>query len=308
VGEPEVWLWGSVRDLVDGSMGWRATIVNGITRTIFLNALHMSPDRMRRYVATLNATKPKLIIAYAESAFELATFAENQGIRVEPQEAMITSAGTLYPFMRSTIERVFQCRVFNRYGSREVGDIGFERPGCEGLWVAPWGSYIEIVDEAGRRLPPGREGEILVTSLTNYAMPLMRYRIGDRGALMPGESEPAAGRGQVLQSVIGRTCDTFRDRDGNLVHPGYFVFLLYFRDWVGKFQVIQKSLSCIVFKIVKSGPAPDRVELEEIARKTRFVMGEDCEVLFEFVDDIPVAESGKRRFTISDVAVAERQP
>jgi phenylacetate-CoA ligase len=250
IGESEVRLWGSLRDIVGGTEGWRTRLVNKLTDTTFLSVLQMTPSKMRELVAILNAKRPKLIVAYAEVIYELARFAEREGLEVAPQAAIMTSAGMLYPFMRATIEKVFQCRVFNRYGSREVGNIACERPGREGLWVAPWGNYVEIVDSEGNRVPDGTEGEILVTSLTNFAMPFVRYRIGDRGVLSP---------------------------------------------------VRDKSPSCIVFRIVKSGVDPQQAELDEISARTRTIMGDDCEVAFEFADEIVPSDSGKYRFIISEV-------
>ncbi len=301
IGECEVELWGSERDILHGSERWSTRFANRLINTTWLNAYRMSPERMREYIAVLNAKRPKLIVAYAEALFELAKFAECEGLRVVPQVAIITSAVTLYPFMREKIERVFQCRVFDRYGSREVGDVACERPGREGLWVAPWGNYVEIVDSEGNRVPDGTDGEILVTSLTNFAMPLVRYKIGDRGVLSPVRGHDRDSCGQVLETVLGRTSDIFKTKNGALVDPGYFMELLYFRDWVRKYQVVQKSHSCIVFRIARSGSECSQAEKDEISAKTRLLMGDDCKVVFEFVDDIAPSDSGKYRYTISEV-------
>jgi len=303
IGELEVRLWGSERDIIHGSEKWPARFVNKLTNTIFLNAYRMTPERMRGFIALLNAKRPKLIVAYAEALYELAKFSEREGLEVAPQAAIITSAVTLHPFMRDTIEKVFQCKVFDRYGSREVGDIACERPGYEGLWVAPWGNYVEIVDSEGNRVPDGTEGEILVTLLTNFAMPLVRYRIGDRGVLSPARGSDGGRYGQVLAQVLGRDTDIFKTKDGVLVDSGYFEGLLYFKDWIRKYQVIQRSYSCIVYRIVRLGSDYQQAELDEIAAKTRLVMGDDCQVAFEFVDEIPASGSGKYRYTISEVQV-----
>jgi len=208
--------------------------------------------------------------------------ARREKLGLEPQRAIVTSAGTLYPFMREKITQVFGCKVYNLYGSREVSDIACELPcaddpgpdrGHGGLCVAPWGNYVEILDDEGKPVPPGEEGNIAVTSLTNYAMPLVRYWIGDRGALMP-ESEirnKALPGIQVLKHVSGRNVDVFRTRDQTLIDGEYFTHLLYFRPWVWKFQVIQKSYEDVLFRVVRSNGAPPRDELEEIAAKARLV-------------------------------------
>jgi phenylacetate-CoA ligase len=183
-----------------------------------------------------------------------------------------------------------------------MGDIACERPGSDGLWVAPWGNYVEIVDSEGNRVPDGTEGEILVTSLANFAMPFIRYRIGDLGVLSPVRRSDQATSGQILTEVLGRTLDVFKAKNGDRIHGGYFLVMLFYRDWIAKYQVIQRSDSCILFRIVRSGADCDHAELDEIAARTRLVMGDDCEVAFEFVDEIAPCDSGKYRYVTSEVS------
>lgn len=300
VGEPHVWLWGSERDLQAGTQSRKARFFNWLTNARLLNAFLMSPADMRHFIEVLNRVRPRLIIAYAQSAYELARFAEKEGLAVRPQRAMVTSAGTLYPFMRQKIRQVFGCEVYNLYGSREVSGIAWEVPGREGLWAPPWANFIEIVDEKGDAVLAGTEGSIVVTCLTNYAMPLLRYWIGDRGALLPvAESQDGA---QVLSHVSGRTVDTFRRNDQTLVDGEYFTHLLYFRPWVWKFQVVQKSPAHLLFRLVSNNGKPPESELDTIAAGARLVMGSACKVDFEFFEDLPAPASGKFRYTISEVA------
>ncbi len=126
VGEPEIKLWGSDRDIIRNQESWRATLVNQLIRTQVINSALMTPSRMREFIQVLNKTRPKLIVAYAESIYELARFAEADGLNVSPQAAIMTSAGKLFPFMRVKIQKVFQCQVHDRYGSREFGDMACE--------------------------------------------------------------------------------------------------------------------------------------------------------------------------------------
>jgi phenylacetate-CoA ligase len=302
VGEPVVRLWGSERDLEGGTKSRKARFFNWLTNRTWLNAFLMSAERMEEFIQTLNRLRPRLIVAYAQAAYELARFAEQERISVVPQRAVLTSAGTLYPFMREKIATVFGCEVYNLYGSREVSDIACELPGLNGLWVAPWGNFVEIVDEAGRPVPPGTEGNIVVTCLTNYAMPLLRYEIGDRGALLPDDTLAEHPGTQVLKQVSGRSVDVFRTRDQTLIDGEYFTHLLYFRPWVRKFQVVQKAYEHVLFKCVQENGGPTPSELEDIAAKARLVMGADCRVDFEFPGDLSPHPSGKYRYTISEVS------
>jgi phenylacetate-CoA ligase len=306
VGEAEFILWGSHRDVASTTEDLRAQLRHWLSNTTIQDGFVMTPTQMRQYILLLNKVRPKLITAYADSIYELAKFAEEECLPVRPPAAIITSAVMLYPFMREKIESVFHCKVYNRYGSREVGDIACERHDQRGFWVPPWINYVEIVDSEGKRVPNGCEGDVLVTSLTNFAMPLIRYRIGDRGVLAPRESIDRKRDCQVLEEVLGRTTDMLRGKDGQLIHSGYFMVMLFFKDWIRKYQVIQKSTSRIIFRLVCTTPDHPQEELDELVAKTRLVMGDECEITFEFVDDIPASGSGKFRYVISEVTTLSR--
>ena len=299
LGRPRVRLWGSERDFEMNNQNGKARFFNWLTNTVWLNAFNMSVQRMSEFIRQLDRFGPTLIVAYAQAAYELAQFAERERLSLAPQRAVVTSAGTLYPFMREKIAQVFGCPVYNLYGSREVSLIGCEIPDTDGLWVPPWSNYVEILDDNGNPVASGEEGNIVVTCLTNFAMPLVRYQIGDRGALTSDHS--TNGGPQTLKFVSGRNVDMFRTRDRKLVDGEYFTHLLYFRPWVGKFQVVQRDFDHVLFKIVKLNGGPSKTELEEITAKSRLAMGDGCRIDFEFHNELPSHASGKYRYTISEV-------
>jgi phenylacetate-CoA ligase len=306
VGQPALWIWGSERDILEGSAGLKRRVLNALANDIWVNAFRMGPERMRAVLDALNERPPELIISYAQSAYELARFAERHDVRIAPQSAILTSAGTLYGFMRESIGRVFSCEVFDRYGSREVGNIAWECDAHRGLHAFPWSNFIEVVDENGDRVPPGEEGNIVVTCLTNYAMPLIRYKIEDRGVLSSVTECRCGRKSQMLERVTGRTVDTFRTADGTLVDGEYFTHLLYHRAWIEKFQIVQQDYARVVFRIIpRNGDAP-REHLEEIRRGVRAALGADCRVDFEFMSELPRPASGKDRYLVSEVQSDER--
>ena len=158
------------------------------------------------------------------------------------------------------------------------------------------------MDEAGKPVAPGETGELLITCLTNYAMPLLRYRIGDCGRLMD-ESQTGCGPGvQVLDHVSGRSVDVFRRPDRTLVVGEYFTHLMKdYEPWIWKYQVVQKAPTHILFKLVKAnGHLPGQV-LEQLTSGSRLAMGSDCQVDFEFHDELPPLPSGKFRYTVCEV-------
>jgi len=302
--ETKLYLWGSVRDLT-GQESSRARLGRWMRNEVWLNSFRMTPDLMCSYVELINQSRPDHVIGYVESIVELARFIEKNDLAVHSPKTVATAAGSLLPHMREFIHQVFRAEVFDEYGSREVAGMATECARHEGLHVPLQAVAVEVLRDDGTATEPGETGRIVVTSLVNYAMPLIRYDIGDLGAW--AEAPCSCGRAwPLLRSITGRVSDTFVTADGTLVAGQYFHYVFFLQDWVEKFQVVQESASEIRARIVRRKDVPrvsDAVTtgVEEIVRKVHLAMGDNCNVAFEFVDDIEPSASGKYRFTVSKV-------
>ena len=127
------------------------------------------------------------------------------------------------------------------------------------------------------------------------------YKIGDRGSI--NLSNCPCGRGFIrLNNVYGRIIDIFMNSKGELVYGDYFTHLFYFRENVKQFQVVQEKLDKIIIKIVTNDNKPlESSIIKDIEDKIKIVMGENCRVIFEYVDYINPSRSGKYIYTISNV-------
>ena len=125
------------------------------------------------------------------------------GKKIGEPNAVMTTAGVLYPEVRQKFIDVFRTRVFNRYGSQEVSDIACNCEKDEGLHMYTFIHYLEIVNDEGKEVEGGRPGNIILTLLNNYTMPLIRYKIGDRRILSPEYSQCSHGFPSVKR-VSGR--------------------------------------------------------------------------------------------------------
>lgn len=170
------------------------------------------------------------------------------------------------------------------------------------MHIAGAHAYVEVVDSHGVPCPLGVEGEIVVTTLENYTMPLIRYRIGDSGALKEGACR--CGRpGPILDTVIGRSSDAFKTASGKVITGIYFIHLIGVslnRGVVRKVQMIQRAFDDILVRIVPAEGFTAADE-KEIVEKIQKVMDPGCRVTIENVADIPVLPSGKYRYTIREI-------
>jgi phenylacetate-CoA ligase len=185
IGEPVEVIWEDERNPAGGAGAVTKRLRRALANEHRTDSFRLTEEQMLAALDRLARHPPKLIVAYAPAIYELARFAECQAISVPPQRAIVTPPGTLDDSMRVAIERVFSCEVFNKYWSAAVGPIALECEGHAGLHVAPWANHLEVVDAGGWALAPGEDGQIVITCLTNYAMPLIRYAIGDAGSLAP---------------------------------------------------------------------------------------------------------------------------
>lgn len=303
IGDKQIALWGSERDIIAGSEGWRAKISNNwIHRKVLLNSFLLNEKHMKKYAEKINMWKPKMILSYVQSMVELCEYIKRNNLTVYSPNGIIVSAGTLFPDWRKLIEDTFNCPVLNQYGSRETPGLAISCSCNSELHLNIFNHYIEIVDEDGLPLPNGQDGNIIVTSFYNKRMPLIRYQIGDIGALSE-HSECACGRGMpLLKHVKGRTVNIFKTSSGSKVDGEYFTHLFYGMHEIRKFQVIQKDYEEIVINLETCSGKQLGEELEkEIVDKIRLVMGEKCHVEFIVLKEILPTKSGKFLYTISEL-------
>ncbi len=275
IGDRKVVLWGSSRD-VDGSKHpLRTRVGRWLANERWLPAYGLSDGDMLRHARAIDVIHPAQLLAYVESAYELSLVLDKSGTIIRPPGAVMTSAGTLYPAMRSQIAEQLKAPIFDRYGSREVGDVACECDHHEGLHVCSPVNYVEVLRADGSPASPGEEGEIVVTNLVNFAMPLIRYRIGDSGAWA---TRPCSCGRQwpLLAKVTGRMCDTLFTMEGNRIGGEYFVHELRVYDWLKRFQLIQETVDelQLFLQPMAVGVAPNEGKLEEIRTIIRRGMGE----------------------------------
>lgn len=293
-GQPQLVIWGAPVDFGDNGH-WKHRINNFWRNQHWLNGFHLTDKAMLAVLDQMDQSQPQTLLAYPSSLYQFAAFLSDNGL--SPQwdlNGIISSAEMLHPHYRALAEIVFKAKVHNRYGGREVGLIGMEC--AEGrMHINCRDLYLEIDSPD----PYTEPGEILITQLNNYAMPFIRYRIGDVG-MLSAEPCPCGNDLPVLAELLGRSTATFRTRTGTLIHAGYFTRQFYGAKGVEQFQIIQETLKHCVLKVVvnRQWTEATRRSLVQCIQKA---LGSDVVVTVKFVDYIPIPASGKREYTISKV-------
>ncbi|MFC2095517.1 phenylacetate--CoA ligase family protein [Candidatus Bipolaricaulota bacterium] len=294
----KVWLW-SPRSRIRGRINnYRLRIGRLVSRTTYLDLRVISRTILNQYARKINRLRPIFLTAFSIPLYELAQHARREGIRMHRPLMIFTSGTTLFPTMRRHIEDTFGCQVYDGYGSRETGNVAGE---CShgNLHVFTFNNTVEVVDSNGRPSAANQKGRLLVTSLQNYAMPLIRYEIGDVGTVGSGACECGSPL-PFLNHIAGRMLEYFPTRDGSLVSGGYFFQLLYGCSWISEYQVLQEDLDRIVISYTRTQDERRHDEdLQRIVKGIRDKMGDDCVVEWRELDSIPRTRHGKRLFTRS---------
>jgi len=298
LGDREIKFWGSDRDILKGTLTLKDRLINRLYNRRFFNSYQLDSQRLNELIRLNNTFRPKAYWSYMESALELARYLLESGQKFYGPDAVVSTIGPLTEEVRQTIETGMKTKVYNQYGSREAGVIACQCREQKGLHTFPWRQYVEVTDTTGRALAAGEQGNITITTLDNYSMPLIRYDIGD-AAVLGGCDCPCGRHTQVLETVLGRTLGYFKKADGSLAHSHFLVQALFYRSWIQRFQVVQEAFDRIVIRIeLKPRTQADPADLDDIRRKTQVIMGAGCRVEFEFVDKIERSASGKYVYTI----------
>ncbi len=222
VGDRQARFWGVPKNQKDK---WRSKVIDFICHRIRVTAFGYDRNTLKSSIKRLERFKPDYLYGYTSIIEEFASYIKENKLELRLNlKAIVTTSEVLAAPTRTTIEEAFKCKVFDEYGCGEVGTIAHE---CEygKLHLNMENSIVEIVDGDNSRVADGSPGEIIVTDLTNYSMPLIRYRIKDFGIIstMPCE----CGRNlQVLDKVFGRQYDALINSEGKKFHGEFFLYIV----------------------------------------------------------------------------------
>lgn len=299
LGERVAAVWGNPDYL---KHGWRGRLRNALLdRATYLDTLKMDEAAMGRFVAQLRQSPPSLLFGHAHSLYLFAEFVkQTSGQGIHPR-GIISTAMVLHDWERRRIEEVFACRVTNRYGCEEVSLIACECEKHEGLHVNADAIYLEILRPDGTAAAPGETGRVVVTDLTNRAMPLLRYEVGDMAVFSARNC--SCGRGlPLLDRVDGRIADYVVTPRGDLVSgislTENFAVMV---PGIAQLQIVQEEIDRFVFRIVR-GPDFGERSVEVIRSLVAERFGPEVRFELDYVERIAPEQSGKYRFCISKVA------
>lgn len=269
-----------------------------LDRATYLDTLDLNDSRILEFVSQVRRHRPGLLFGHAHSLYLLAKRLKNDGVTDIRPRGIISTAMPLHSWQRTVMEEVFGVSPTNRYGCEEVSLIACECEKHRGLHVNADSVFVEIENANSNT------GNLLVTDLSNLAMPLIRYRIGDVATLSNRVCD--CGRGlPLIESVEGREADFVVTPSGRLISGISLTenFALHIRG-AAQVQVIQETVHHLRIRLVPDEKFNSESE-RQIANLVNETFGNGVRHDVERVHSIPQEPSGKYRFCISKVAKNE---
>lgn len=286
-----------------GYQGGRAiSFHDRVLGVLYLSMYELSPSRAEEYLDTIERFCPEVVFGYGSTLYAAAKVLGGH-LRVPRIKGVISTAETMREDWLETIQEVFRCKLHEQYGSQESQFLVTECA-AGSMHVNPEPGIVEIVDDDSRPVPDGGEGRVLVTGIARLSMPLMRFDLNDIAGSTGFRTGCACGcQWPTIGPVVGRIDDL-------VVTPGGH--RLTAMNWhatkdvanIVKSQLIQWALKRFEMKVV-AGLGYERAAAEATIRRViHEYVGSDAEVVFEYVEEIPM-QGRKYRAVVSHVRLPD---
>jgi phenylacetate-CoA ligase len=271
---------------------WRSRTHRTFGKTLYVNQQRipfvLKDEKMARMAEEIADWAPKFLDLDPVHGAWFAMYCERKGIRFPSLEFILCSYEFVSVLHRRILQRAFGVPVFNLYGSTETGHLMMEdgqgkmRPSYEN-------AFLEVIEPDAQGV-----GDLVVTTLTNDYMPLLRYRIDD---LVERRTEPY----ETNYIVHGRARDAIRDSDGNRVTT-WNVDQCFARKGDGvegilHYQLHQDKNGKCELRYIPEGSGLESGELKDIVGRLEELLQPSETIEVESVDKLPPTPSGKFRLT-----------
>lgn len=295
-------IWGNPKDTLSAKLP--GLLKPWLAGAAYLNAYRYGEKELEAWLTVIGRYRKVFLYGYATVLTDLAAFCLERNKGIANVAGVITTAEQLYPAQRQAMETAFGCKVHDQYGAREVPGVAAECE-CGHMHLFTHAAYAEFLpfeEDA-----PGGNGvpapmRIVLSDLNNYAMPLLRYEIGDLGA--PLEGPCPCGRGfPRMRMGVGRIGATLLLPEGGRLYSTMFIRQMYTVPGVQSFQFRQVSLRQVRLYIVRGNGFDSTSEAEIAELKKRFPISicPGAELSVHYVEELPRTQGGKHRQVVCEV-------
>lgn len=279
----------------DTSVPW---LLNPFESMLLVSTYHLREPHLESIVRRVRAFAPALVDGYPTAIAQLARYCAATRHRLPSLRAVITTAETLTPDLRRSIEDGLEVPVFDYYSASEgVPFICQCDTGSYHVWIDS--GVFEFLAADGRPAAPGETAEIVVTSFCQWKTPLIRYRTGDL-AIVPADPAAPCPCGRTLPivaGILGRIEDQVVTRDGRSI--GMFPYrTTKLVAGIQESQIVQQATDRFLVRLLLDGARPLADVHAELTHAFAHAVGYPVTVQLEVVPAIERGPNGKFRSLI----------
>lgn len=272
---------------------------DALLRCYYTSAYDLTDEHMDQVLDVMERRKVRHLWGYPSALYFVGKRALEVGWN-RPLRGIVTWGDNVFAHYRSTLEQAFHTSVTDTYGCSDGFQVAAQCPhGTYHTYTSH--TIIEYVDDDGQPVPCGTLGNLLLTRLHPGPMPMLRYRVGDVGIEGPEEPCPCGRTFDRLDSIQGRDTEFVVTPDGNRLIVHFFTGLLENFLEIDCFQIVQETREAITLRLVPVAE-PDDALAQRIVAALHAHGAQALRIDVEWVKEIPVAPTGKRRFVLSKIA------
>jgi phenylacetate-CoA ligase len=272
---------------------------NPIYNEFQFSPFHISEETVPAYLKQLRRYKPEYVHGYPSAITLVAELLARSGETL-PVRAVLLGSESVFPEQREQIQQAFEGDILSWYGHSERLILAGECEETDTYHAIPDYGWLEIVDEEGQPVADGESGELVGTGFWNRAMPLIRYRTGDRARRLPREC--ACGRSYLrFDNVEGRWQQEYViGRNGAKISVAALNMHGPFYDRVLRYQYFQSQPGQLELRILP-GEGFGEADVRALHQAFQNRVTDELVVAVKVVDEIPLTARGKLRRLIQEI-------
>ncbi len=265
-----------------------------IENQIMMDSSSLSDESIQKMLDIIKRQKVKELLGYSSALEMISRYISEHNVDMSGfcVHSIIPISENMDTNFKRALEKQFNCTVQSWYSNEENGIMGIQKPYDESYYIDSESYHIEILKmDRDEPAEPGELGRIVITDLYNYAFPIIRYENGDVAKARRIEKN---GRYRLyLTQLYGRRSDTIYDTQGNALTPYIITNNLWDVKGVKQYRFIQEDVAR--YTLWLNGDR-EQMDTEDIKARILPYFGEGADIRIEFVDEIPVLRSGKRKY------------
>jgi len=277
---------------------------NPLYNTYEFSPFHLTPENITEYVKKINKIDPKYIHGYPSAITTLANHVNNTNAQFPPIDGVFAASENVYNRQREIIENAFNTRVFSHYGQSEKVALAAECEYTSSYHAYPQYGYTELLNDAEKEVDVGETGEIVATGFLNTYLPFIRYRTGDYAVKGPIGDCKCGRAYRVLPEIQGREEKermVYVDSNHTVaIHLLYYSMHGNALQNINSVQFYQEIPGELLVRIVPQTSSKD-VNQQKITDSIKQKVGSKMSVKIEFVNNIELTESGKKKLLIQNI-------